>query len=318
MLNNQTVAFGQFDRGTGVLTGVSSGLAFNSGSSALTSLGTKSGTSGTVRFQTQASILATTTWSASSYMLFGNINETIANSCLTEAACFPSGVLNLSANSTMNKTDTTWLSPTAVVAAAGINDYVGTGNLATTLTVQNSVLLQSQSRISGGRATSQLTGLTGSQSLTYSYLRHANASFSSGADAGNLILGAGSAFSIFNFGDASSAKLDFVSLECVSGDCGAFNVTLPSFQDLAAGGSVVGSTALTAVGGSSYSATYDVLFSDDTAVGATDTHLQNSLRLTVQSGSAVPPVPEPAEWTMLVAGLLVMGFIARRRRHNSA
>jgi hypothetical protein len=26
------------------------------------------------------------------------------------------------------------------------------------------------------------------------------------------------------------------------------------------------------------------------------------------------PIPEPAEWTMLVAGLLVIGFIARRRR----
>jgi hypothetical protein len=26
------------------------------------------------------------------------------------------------------------------------------------------------------------------------------------------------------------------------------------------------------------------------------------------------PIPEPAEWTMLIAGLLVIGFIARRRR----
>jgi len=25
------------------------------------------------------------------------------------------------------------------------------------------------------------------------------------------------------------------------------------------------------------------------------------------------PVPEPAEWTMLIAGLLVVGFIANRR-----
>jgi hypothetical protein len=28
----------------------------------------------------------------------------------------------------------------------------------------------------------------------------------------------------------------------------------------------------------------------------------------------IQPVPEPAEWTMLIAGLLVVGFIARRRR----
>ncbi len=30
---------------------------------------------------------------------------------------------------------------------------------------------------------------------------------------------------------------------------------------------------------------------------------------------AAPPVPEPAEWAMLVAGLLVVGFIARRRNN---
>jgi hypothetical protein len=30
---------------------------------------------------------------------------------------------------------------------------------------------------------------------------------------------------------------------------------------------------------------------------------------------AAAPVPEPAEWTMLLAGLLVMGFIARRRKN---
>jgi hypothetical protein len=33
---------------------------------------------------------------------------------------------------------------------------------------------------------------------------------------------------------------------------------------------------------------------------------------------AAAPVPEPAEWTMLIAGLLVVGFIARRRNANIA
>jgi hypothetical protein len=32
----------------------------------------------------------------------------------------------------------------------------------------------------------------------------------------------------------------------------------------------------------------------------------------------VTPVPEPAEWTMLLAGLLVIGFIASRRSHSAS
>jgi hypothetical protein len=30
----------------------------------------------------------------------------------------------------------------------------------------------------------------------------------------------------------------------------------------------------------------------------------------------IAPIPEPAEWTMLIAGLLVMGLIARRRNRT--
>jgi hypothetical protein len=40
-------------------------------------------------------------------------------------------------------------------------------------------------------------------------------------------------------------------------------------------------------------------------------------QLTLETRSIAQPVPEPAEWTMLVAGLLVIGFIARRRRAAS-
>lgn len=32
------------------------------------------------------------------------------------------------------------------------------------------------------------------------------------------------------------------------------------------------------------------------------------------AGGALPPIPEPAEWSMLLAGLLVIAFVANRRR----
>ena len=34
------------------------------------------------------------------------------------------------------------------------------------------------------------------------------------------------------------------------------------------------------------------------------------------ANAEIAPVPEPAEWTMLLAGLLVVGFIARRRERH--
>jgi hypothetical protein len=37
-------------------------------------------------------------------------------------------------------------------------------------------------------------------------------------------------------------------------------------------------------------------------------------RTSLRIFEATPPVPEPAEWTMLAAGLFVLGFIAHRRR----
>jgi len=44
-----------------------------------------------------------------------------------------------------------------------------------------------------------------------------------------------------------------------------------------------------------------------------------TIRLTQAALPTLPPVapvPEPAEWTMLIAGFIVIGFIARRRNRN--
>ncbi len=162
-----------------------------------------------------------------------------------------------------------------------------------------------------------LSNLTGNQSLTYSYLRHANASFASGADTNSLnptglTTGSPLAFSIFNLGDSSTTKLDFVSLQCQGGDCSAFGVTMPSFQDLIAGGSAAGSATLLTGNVGNYAATYLLTFSDDTAVGATASHLTNTLSLRVEG--SVAPVPEPSSWALLSLGLIGLAFRCRRNQ----
>jgi len=50
--------------------------------------------------------------------------------------------------------------------------------------------------------------------------------------------------------------------------------------------------------------------------GTTDKNGRYAIQLTQAAVVAPPPVPEPAEWSMLVAGFIVIGFIARRRKRN--
>lgn len=71
----------------------------------------------------------------------------------------------------------------------------------------------------------------------------------------------------------------------------ANGVTLPFVSSAASAGSLLlDSPSLTAIDGTSF--------------------YRTSLRIY----EATAPVPEPAEWSMLMAGLVAIGFIARRRR----
>jgi hypothetical protein len=54
------------------------------------------------------------------------------------------------------------------------------------------------------------------------------------------------------------------------------------------------------------------------AFGTNPTLFQDTSTTYKPSLHIFAPVPEPAEWTMLMAGLLVVGFIASRRNHNVA
>jgi hypothetical protein len=56
----------------------------------------------------------------------------------------------------------------------------------------------------------------------------------------------------------------------------------------------------------------DPIYSSDW--GGVD-YFQGSVRI-LSAGGAVPPIPEPAEWTMLLAGLMVVAFVANRQRRR--
>lgn len=188
-----------------------------------------------------------------------------------------------------------------------------TSTLSLTKTVTHSA-----SGITNPRAELDLTGVNGTQSLTYNYLKHANASFVSGVDTNVLTQELNDNpfnFSIFNLGDADTAAMDSISFGC-SGDCSAFKLSLSSIQNLGAGSHFAGfvdENYYDVVG--NYEATYTFLFSDDTSVGATSTHKQNTLFLTV-SGS-VAAIPEPGTIALVLAGLSIIGTRRRNQQTNS-
>jgi hypothetical protein len=146
-------------------------------------------------------------------------------------------------------------------------------------------------------------------SLTYSYLLHSNASFSQALDQNMLDLNfsqAGSrAVSVHALGDEHTTLLDMTGVSC-TGDCTHYQLNLASFGDLVAGGAQAGDIAYLGGGGK---ATYTFSFSDNTAVGVTNT--PSSAQTLVVNVTAVP---EPHGVAMLLAGLGAIGWMSRRRR----
>jgi hypothetical protein len=200
-----------------------------------------------------------------------------------------------------------------------LNNFVGVGNIA----INSFASYISVSRSSGGAVYAHPgTGLTAKQvlnyneSITYTYLNHANASFTSGLDTNALtqdVSGGASSFSLYNLGNAATTvKLDFESVSCISGDCAAFALSPLSFNDLIAGNSVSGSVGLATANAGAYQAVFELGFSDD-QVGAISSRRENSLTLNV-NGTVAAAIPEPDTYAMILSGLGFMGFLARRRK----
>jgi hypothetical protein len=153
--------------------------------------------------------------------------------------------------------------------------------------------------------------------LTYNYLNHANASFSSGSDVNSFSALAGDNFNIWALGSLDTTGLDGSTVTCLSGNCGAFSVNLASFSNLSSGSSVAGTSLINTVVAGNYQASYRLSFADTAQTGVASTRQKNYLTLNL-SGNVAAPVPEPETYAMLLAGLGLVGASVKRRKSKRA
>ena len=310
-----TVGVGQFDASTGVLMGASVQLD-SSRTQTISGSGQKGGGPARIANGSGSS-------TASLSALGASATFTPAVTVAGSGCALGMGMMGPNSCTWGPATATTVTHGSATVASASLDNYVGTGATSVALTLPS---LQATSTLSAtqgpaSKSTSTYTvNWSGNVQTNYSYLLHAAPSFSNGAQLGALTLNFGTlaqgsanpslSFMLHNLSDPNRVGLDLDAIT-VTGDAGRFSTNLASFTDLAQGGAQAFLAGLDTSTAGSFSAHY-ILTLSDADVGASSTRGIYQMELNLVGNVAA--VPEPETYAMMLAGLGLIGGMARRRR----
>jgi len=286
--------------GGGVLTGVAITAQFGSE---------------TVKFSTTGR----STVSGSAQVVGGFSVGGVTGSQTTE----PVSASGVTSSNSVQSTFSPYSATASATTQSQLNAFYGTGNIGGSVTEALKANLASGTRLS----VNNVNNNTATVSATYTALNHANGGFD--ATGGNTLTlnfgdiangtAAEKTFNLYNV--LGSYGLHVVSVRQTAGNRGAFSLGGDALTqtDLAGdsfASGVVNFAKQTVVG--AYTGTWRIRVADSTFGIAAGRNTRGVETLTLNVTANVTPVPEPETYSMMFAGLALMGAVVRRRTNKKA